>query len=313
MAHNLKSIKEQFKAKGVFYTPKELAETLRSYLPKNIEEVYDPTCGCGDLLSIFDDDVRKYGQEIDAEQAKEANLNLVNADIRVGDTLASPMFPLDKRFEYIIANPPFSIKWNPPVDKDTDVRFINVPTIPSQSKADYAFILHILHHLSNTGLAVILNFPGILYRGGREGIIRQWLIEQNYIDKIIYIDGDTFVDTKISTVIFVLSKHKENTNIALERKRDGKTKVITLKEIKEADFTLSDSRYFIEEEKKEKIDPLQLNNKAHQEMLLRLKADLSMEVQICKIEGWSMNKYLDDLLEVVNSFRGDDIPPSLFE
>ena len=85
-----------------------------------------------------------------------------------------------KKFDYIIANPPFSINWVP---NKEDERFNIAPALAPQSKADYAFILHILHYLSDNGIAVVLGFPGILYRGNSEYKIRKWLVDNNYVEK----------------------------------------------------------------------------------------------------------------------------------
>lgn len=109
--YNIKTIRQQFKAKGVFYSDSALAELLKSFMPENINEVYDPTCGDGGLLSVFPNRVRKYGQELNPEQAEVAKSRLNNAEIAVGDTLEKPVF-LNKRFRAIVANPPFSIKWD---------------------------------------------------------------------------------------------------------------------------------------------------------------------------------------------------------
>ena len=173
---NLKTIKQDFKDKGIFYTTKELALYLKSFLPENVKEIYDPTCGNGGLLSVFSDDVEKYGQDINADQVQVAQENLKNFHGAIGDTLANPAFT-DRKFKYIIANPPFSIKW----EQKSDERFENYPCLPPKSKADYAFIAHILYCLSDDGMAVVLNFPGILYRGNSEGKIRQYLIEQSHL------------------------------------------------------------------------------------------------------------------------------------
>lgn len=92
MAHNIKSIRAQFKAKGVFYSDQRMAELLKSLIPSDVDEVYDPTCGDGGLLAVFPDEVRKYGQELDPVQAREASGRLVNAEIASGDTLKEPAF-----------------------------------------------------------------------------------------------------------------------------------------------------------------------------------------------------------------------------
>lgn len=153
--YNLKNIKQQFKEKGIFYTPSELAKMLKEYIHFIPKTVYDPTCGDGGLLSVFDDNIKKYGQEINEQQLEVAKNRLKNFEGVLGDTLKEPAF-LDKKFDCIMANPPFSIKWEPTKD---DVRFCVAPDTAPPSKADYAFILHIIHLLSDDGKACILEFP----------------------------------------------------------------------------------------------------------------------------------------------------------
>ena len=108
--YNLKSIKKEFKAKGIFYTTNEVALLMKSFIDIEVNEVYDPTCGDGSLLSVFDDDVKKYGQEINNHQLEEAKNRLNNFCGYCGDTLKDPAFNY-KKFECIVANPPFSIAW----------------------------------------------------------------------------------------------------------------------------------------------------------------------------------------------------------
>ena len=222
-SYSVKSIREEFKQKGIFYTQRELALYMKSLLPDNVNCIYDPTCGNGGLLSVFDDNVEKYGQDINAEQVAQASEQLKNFHGAVGDTLKNPAFT-DIKFDYIVANPPFSIKWEPFEDE----RFSVAPVLPPQSKADYAFLLHILYCLSDKGIAVVLNFPGILYRGQREGKIRQWLIEKNVIEKVIHIAGNKFEDTKIATCILVLNKAKKDNNILFIDDETKREKIVTL-------------------------------------------------------------------------------------
>ena len=160
--YNIKSIKKEFKAKGIFYTTNELAVLMKSFVDIDTTEVYDPTCGDGSLLSVFDDNIKKYGQEINDHQIEVAKNRLINFTGYCGDTLKEPAFN-NKKFKCIVANPPFSIAWEPPILNGlfTDDRFRLAPALPPKSKADYAFILHILHYLANDGVAVVLNFPGI--------------------------------------------------------------------------------------------------------------------------------------------------------
>lgn len=245
---NIKNIRQEFKDHGIFYTPPELANRLLSYVDIQPESVYDPTCGAGNLLRVFPDSVKKYGQELDAEQL--ALIDLPNFTGYAGDTLMEDRFA-GQRFDCIIANPPFSVKWNPEALKD-DERFSCCPALPPPSKADWAFILHILHHLSENGVAVILEFPGILYRGQREGKVRQWFIENNYIDRIVHIPGNTFEDTSITTCIIVLKKNKDTTDVIFE---DGdRLETVSLEEIKKNGFTLSVNTYLQDNTPKEEID-----------------------------------------------------------
>lgn len=247
MEKNLKNIKQEFKNKGIFYTPETLALKLKEYIDIPITEVYDPTCGQGNLLKVFDDNIPKYGQELYEAELKKAKQFLKNFTGIAGDTLANPAF-LDKKFNCIVANYPFSIKWKPKIDK----RFIEAPTIPTEGKADYAFILHILHYLSDTGIASVLNFPGILYRGNRESKIRKYIVEKNWIDKIILIPPNTFVDTKIATALIIFKKNKTTTDITFIDEELQKEKIVSLEEIKNNDYNLSVNSYVHKEVIKKK-------------------------------------------------------------
>lgn len=298
MAYNIKSIKEEFKKKGIFYTPPELAELLKTYVNFTPKEIYDPTCGDGALLNVFGDEVVKFGQEINEDQLKVAEQRLKNFNGYCGDTLKDPAFK-DKKFDCILANPPFSIKWQPFVDE----RFQNCPELAPPSKADYAFLLHILHYLSDDGIAVTLNFPGILYRGNKEGKIRQWLIENNYIERVVNIPPDTFVDTKIATALVIFRKNKTTTDIIFEDKQLNKERVVTLEEIKENSFNLSVSNYVFEEKPIIKIDPLELQTKARNQMIERLKKDIMVDFMVCDLEGYDKKQYLFDLLKVIYDFE----------
>lgn len=297
MTYNIKSIKDEFKKKGIFYTPPELAKLLKSYVDIKYNNVYDPTCGDGGLLCVFDHEVKKYGQEINSEQLEVAKERLINFTGVCGDTLSQPAF-LDKKFDLIMANPPFSIKWSPLCDK----RFESAPTIPTKGKADYAFILHILYYLSNTGKAIVLNFPGILYRGNREAKIRQWIIEQNWIERVVNIPGDTFVDTKIATALIVFNKNKKTTDIIFEDKELKKERTVSIKEIAENDFNLSVSTYVYEEMQKEQIDSKALQQKARNKFLKHLKAEIDFEIQVCKLENNDVLPFLNSIIQLTNEY-----------
>lgn len=295
--YNIKSIRQDFKQKGIFYTQRELAEYIKNLLPENVDRVYDPTCGNGGLLSVFDDNVEKYGQDINAEQVEEAAKRLVNFHGVAGDTLKTPAFK-DMKFDYIVANPPFSIKWEPFQDE----RFI-APVLPPPSRADYAFNLHIVHYLSDKGIAAVLNFPGILYRGDREGTIRQWLVEQNYIEKVIAIAGNKFADTAIVTCIIVYNKAKTNTDILFIDDETGKQRSVSFEEVKENGFNLSVNTYIRTEAPKEEINPIEIDTQARNGFLTKLRNELLFEKTVCEFEGLNFQSFLTDIQKVLDEFK----------
>ena len=285
-SYNIKSIKEEFKAKGIFYTTNELALLIKSFVDIDINEVYDPTCGDGSLLSVFADNVKKYGQEINDHQLKVAENRLTNFIGYCGDTLKDPAF-IDKKFKCIVANPPFSIAWEQPILNGifTDDRFRLVPALPPKSKADYAFILHILNFLENDGIAVVLNFPGILYRGNSEGQIRKWIVEQNYIEKVIRIPGKTFVDTTIETALVIFKKNKTTTDIEFIDIEKDKSYIATFEEIRANDFVLSVSSFVQDEIKRIKYNPNELQSISRTNMIKKIKADIENDKMLCELEG----------------------------
>lgn len=298
---SIKNIRQEFKDNGIFYTPPELAEKLKSYVDIEPQSVYDPTCGAGNLLRTFHENVKKYGQELDAEQL--ALIELPNFTGYAGDTLKDDGFA-GMQFDCIVANPPFSVKWNPDELKD-DIRFKDCPALPPPSKADWAFMLHILHHLSDSGIAVVLEFPGILYRGQREGKVRRWFVENNYIDRVVNIPGNTFEDTSIATCIVVLKKNRTTTNITFE---DGeRSETVSYSSVEENDFNLSVNTYLPEIVEKEEIDPSVLENEARQSFLERLRKELDFDRMVCEMEGISTRPFLDAIRKIVEEYDITDI------
>lgn len=300
---NLKSIKEEFKSKGIFYTTNELALLIKSFVDIEINEVYDPTCGDGSLLSVFDDNVKKFGQEINDHQLKVAEDRLVNFYGYCGDTLKTPHF-IDKKFKCIVANPPFSIAWEQPILNGffTDERFKDIPALPPKSKADYAFILHILHYLSEDGIAVVLNFPGILYRGNSEGKIRKWIVEKNYIEKVVRIPGKQFVDTTIETCLIVFRKNKSTTDIEFINSENGKSYTASFEEVKSNDFVLSVSAFVVDEKEVITHNPNELQENSRKGMIKKIKADIEIDKMICELEGYNFKEYLDEIKALVRSY-----------
>lgn len=307
MSYSFKSIRKQFAEKGVFYTDEKLAKMLADELSKSpfdIKEVYDPTCGSGNLLAVFSDDVVKYGQEINAEQAEVARQRLTNAHIATGDTLVNPAFT-DRKFRHIVANYPFSIKWQPAPDP----RWNDAPTLPPPSKADYAFILHILSMLADDGLAVTLNFPGVLYRGAREGKIREWLVRQNFIDSVTWVEGGYFEDTNVATALIVFKKNRTDTNIRFADHEKQLEYTATFEEVEANGFTLSPSTYIIVEEGKKEVDPVAIEITARAEVLRQLDAQLGLSkdsIELHKMLGMPplppLSEFIKDIMNIVNKY-----------
>ena len=296
---SIKNIRQEFKDNGIFYTPAELAEKLKSYVDFEPETVYDPTCGSGNLLRVFHENVKKYGQELDAEQL--GLIDIPNFKGYAGNTLLDDGFK-EMKFDCIVANPPFSVKWNPD-ELEEDERFSCSPVLPPPSKADWAFMLHVLHHLSENGIAVVLGFPGILYRGQREGRVRKWFVQNNYIDRVVHVPGNTFEDTAISTCIVVLKKNRETTDIVFE---DGeRTETVSRETVEENDYSLSVGVYIPEEIEKEYIDPSVLENEARRSFLIRLKKELDFDKMVCEMEGISIKPFISAIRKILREYDRD--------
>ena len=320
MAISAKKFRSDLKKSGVFYTDQALAATIRALLPADVPEVYDPTCGDGALLSVFPDDTKKYGQDILPEQVEDAERRIKNFTGVVGDTLLNPAFA-NKKFQYIVANPPFSIKWEPDKLKD-DPRFSCAPVLPPQSKADYAFILHILYYLEDGGIAAVLNFPGILYRGQREGRLREWIIRNNWVEKVIHIPGGHFEDTNIATALVVFKKGRETTDIEFVDTENNISRLVPFDEIEKNNFNLSVSSYVQPEVAREIVDPEQLQMDARDKFIERLKNELDFDYTVCQLENESGNKkavfrfmrfleqiqgVIDHYLEAIDKHAGEEV------
>ena len=296
MEKNTKEFKKELKKYGVFYTPIELCKELKKYIDvQKVEEVYDPACGQGNLLSVFDDDVKKYGQELFAEELEKCKANLINFEGVAGDTLTNPAF-MDRKFQVIFSNPPYSVAWEPKMDE----RFDECGVLAPKSKADYAFVLHCLHMLRKNGVAVILVHPGLLYRGNSEGKIRKWLIDNNYIDRIVEVAGDKFVDTKISTAVIVLKKNRKTTDIIFEN-AEGKIETVKKEQIVDNNYGLSVSTYIQKEIEEEKIDIDEVTTSLRKNKLESIKKDLEIELLIMELEG--DKKKAEETIKYVEAFK----------
>lgn len=277
MGYDIKSIKKEFASKGIFYTPPELAEFLKSFVDIDTDEVYDPTCGHGSLLSVFGDEVKKYGQDINPVAIEYIKENFPHFHVELGDTIQEDKFS-EKKFKVILANPPFSVKYEPNEEMLLDKRFKDCGILSPASKADYMFNLHILHKLKENGIAVVMNFPGILYRKNKEGEIRKWLIENNYIDTIVHIAGKKFEDTNVATCLIIYRKNKVTTDIKFVDSEFNLERMVSLEEIRENNYNLSISTYVQKEEQKEKINIDDVNEEVNRCFLIHLEETLKVNL-----------------------------------
>ena len=296
------------KSGGEYYTPQEVSELLTKLTlvgKTEVNKVYDPACGSGSLLLNYakilgKDKVRQgfYGQEINITTYNLCRINMFLHDIDYDhfniaceDTLVSPQHWDEEPFEAIVSNPPYSIKW--PGDEDikliNDPRFSPAGVLAPKSKADLAFIMHSLSWLATNGTAAIVCFPGVLYRGGAEQKIRQYLVENNFIDSIIQLPDNLFFGTSIATCIMVLKKSKKDnainfidaTNYCEKVTNNNKlrshhiedilklytdradienvVKVVSNETIAENSYNLSVSTYVEKKDTREKIDIVKLN------------------------------------------------------
>ena len=296
------------KSGGEFFTPQEVSELLTNIAvvgKKQVNRVYDPACGSGSLLLKFAKVLGKenvlqgfYGQESNITTYNLCRINMFLHDINYekfdiahGDTLIDPKHWDDEPFDCIVSNPPYSIKWegdaNPLLINDP--RFSPAGVLAPKSKADLAFTMHMLSWLATSGTAAIVEFPGVLYRSGAEQKIRQYLIDNNYVDTVIQLPPDLFFGTPIATCIIVLKKSKKDNstlfidasaefmrggnknkltegnrkrilNAFIERKdEDHFSKLVRNSDIAQNDYNIAVSSYVEQENTTEEVDILKLN------------------------------------------------------
>ena len=301
------------KSGGEFFTPQEVSELLARIAvdgKTEVNKVYDPACGSGSLLLKFakvlgKENVRQgfFGQEINITNYNLCRINMFlhdisfeKFDIQHGDTLTDPKHWGEEPFEAIVSNPPYSIKW----EGDDNVTLINDPrfspagVLAPKSKADLAFTMHMLSWLATSGTAAIVEFPGVLYRGGAEQKIRKYLVDNNYIDTVIQLPPNLFFGTSIATCIIVLKKSKtdnkilfidaseqfvhegnknklsaENIDAILDAFRKRRTKahfckLVPFSQIQENDYNITVSGYVEQKDDKEEIDIVKLNEEITQ-------------------------------------------------
>lgn len=324
------------KSGGEFFTPQHVSKLIAQLAlhgQKTVNKIYDPAAGSGSLLlqakKQFDDHIIEdgfYGQEINHTTYNLARMNMflhnINYDkfnIQLGDTLTRPHFRDEKPFDAIVSNPPYSLKWIGSDDPTliNDERFAPAGVLAPKSKADFAFVLHALSYLSGRGRAVIVCFPGIFYRGGAEQKIRQYLVDNNYVETVISLAPNLFFGTSIGVNILVLSKHKLDTNVQFIDasgeeffKKETNNNILTEKHIKrimgmfaskenvphvaqsvafeaivENGYNLSVSSYVEAEDTREVINIVKLNAELKKTVanIERLRAEI--EAIVAEIEG----------------------------
>lgn len=286
------------KKAGEFYTPQEVSMVLAKIVTtgkQKLKSVYDPTCGSGSLLLRVAKEVKDvsnfYGQELNRTTYNLARMNMIlhgvhyrKFDIKQEDTLEHPQH-IDKTFEAIVANPPFSAQWSANLLFTSDDRFSQYGKLAPSSKADFAFVQHMIYHLAENGIMAIVLPHGALFRSGAEQHIRRYLIEnKNYLDAVIGLPANLFYGTPIPTCIMVFKKCRENPEDVLfinaaehfergtqntlrqedidriidtyrNRKEVSKySSLATLKFIAENEYNLNIPRYVNTFEEEEKID-----------------------------------------------------------
>lgn len=321
---------------GQYFTPADVSELLTrlgTIGKTTINKVYDPACGSGSLLLkagqvLGQDNIRQgyFGQEIDLTTYNLCRINMFLHSIEFDkfsiireDTLISPQHWDDEPFDLIVSNPPFSVPWEG--DKNplliNDPRFSPAGVLAPQSKGDMAFIMHSLSWLASDGAAAIVCFPGIMYRGGAEQKIRKYLIDNNFVDAVIQLPANLFLNVTISVDIMILRKNKKDNRVLFvdasnefikvtknNRLTEVNIKTIvdavsareekqyfshlaTYDEVVETDYNLSVSSYVQAEDKREAVDIIKLNAEieeivAREETLRAEIAAIIKEIEVAK-------------------------------
>lgn len=325
------------KSGGEFFTPQEVSNLLARLAimdKKQIRKVYDYACGSASLLLqpgkvIGYENITMgfFGQDINPTSYNLARINMflhgidfTKFDIACGDSLTNPKHWDDEPFDVIVSNPPYSIKWigDNDITLINDDRFSSAGVLAPKNKADFAFLMHALSWLASDGVAANVVFPGILYRGGTEAKIRQYLVDNNYIDTVIQLPENLFFGTTISTCILVLKKDlkkdqsirfidaskycvkvtnankltEENINdiynLYMNRNEDIKyvAKTVKYEEIVKNKYNLSVSTYVEKEDTREKIDIKVLNKEIKKTVI-------------------KINELRDKIDEIVRELEGD--------
>lgn len=324
------------KSGGEYYTPQEVSEVLAKITvvgKKRVNKVYDPAVGSGSLLLKFAKVLGQenvggfFGQEINLTTYNLARINMFlhdvnyeNFNIAHGDTLIEPQHWDDEPFEAIVSNPPYSIKWegdaNPLLINDE--RFAPAGVLAPKSKADLAFTMHMLSWLATNGTAAIVEFPGVLYRGGAEQKIRKYLIDNNFVDAVIQLPADLFFGTTIATCIIVLKKSKSDNAVlfidaSAEFARVGNknklqpenqqrildlftarvdedhiVKLISNEDIAANGYNIAVSSYVEQEDTREVVDIIALNTEIARIVARQSELRTSIDAIVTELEGGSL-------------------------
>lgn len=316
------------KKAGEFYTPPQVSKVLAKIVTTKktkLKSVYDPTCGSGSLLLRIAKEAEVsnfYGQERNPTTYNLARMNMImhdvhyrKFDLKQEDTLEEPQHQ-GQTFEAIVANPPFSAQWSASPLHMSDDRFSQYGRLAPSSKADFAFVQHMIYHLADNGTMAVILPHGVLFRGGAERHIREFLIkDKNYLDAIIGLPANIFYGTSIPTCILVFKKCREdsdhvlfidasnefekvkNQNILTDenvekiistfRSRNESEKysyLATLEEIAENDYNLNIPRYVDTFEEEERIDLDEVSRELQALEIAMKKTDKSI-AQFCKELG----------------------------
>ena len=239
------------KKAGEFYTPQQVSKILAKLVTNGkdqIKNVYDPTCGSGSLLLRVSKEANVgafFGQESNPTTYNLCRMNMIMHDVHYKrfdiyneDTLENPApHHLEEKFEAIVANPPFSANWSASPLHMSDDRFSPYGKLAPKTKADFAFVQHMVHQLSDTGTMACVLPHGVLFRGAAEGHIRKYLIkDKNYLDAVIGLPANIFYGTGIPTCILVLKKNREHRkDILFIDSSEGYEKIKTQNYLREED------------------------------------------------------------------------------
>ena len=329
---------------GEFYTPHEVSEILSRIVTLDVEgsdgffSVYDPAMGSGSLLLTVGQNlpegqpIKYYGQELNTTTYNLARMNLMmhgvsfnNMNLSNADTLETdwPDGPdvkgIDRprTFDAVVANPPYSARWDNNDTKLKDPRFQEYGKLAPKTKADYAFVLHGLYHLNDGGTMAIVLPHGVLFRGAAEGVIRKVIIDKNYLDAVIGLPANIFYGTGIPTTILVFKKAKrsdrnvlfidasrefekaKNQNRLTEehiskivetyREREDVDKyahLASIEEIRENDYNLNIPRYVDTFEQEEEIDLAEVQRLLEQDKreIAELEAKIAETLKVLGVE-----------------------------